>query len=343
MHIKLFRITLIWVAITFMTGCEQAVEHFILTTLEARKNTSDELFRKDQITIVTCGTGSPLPIGTAVQSCTAVFVNGQFLLFDAGDGAIRSMEDSMLPLEDISAMFLTHFHADHWADMAEVIDRSWLLGRRHVFPIYGGQGIEQIVNDTTSAYSLEYSYRTAHHGEQVMPPESVEVIPTTINVSGTDTVIVYEKDGVVVTAFNVKHSPIEPALGFKISFAGKEIVISGDTIETETLAAQSQSVDVLVSEVMNMEFIALAEKVFSENGYEDNAIIFHDIQDYHISTTQLATLAEAAEVKHLILTHLAPNIDNAKIMDTLFRKPMERIFTGELSIAKDGNHYVIPL
>lgn len=326
-----------------LAGCEQAVEQLVLTQMEQQQSTRDMLFETDKIRIVTCGTSSPIPSGSAVESCTAVFINEQFLLFDAGNGSLNSMENSMLPLAEISAIFLTHFHSDHWADLAEVIDRSWIMGRRSITPIYGGPGVEQIVDDTTKAYSLEYSYRTAHHGEDYMPPEWVGVNPTTINVSGENTTVVYENDGVVVTAFNVNHPPIEPSLGFKITYAGKTIVISGDTTETPALATQSANADVLVSEVMNMEYVQMAEKIFTENGYDANAKIFHDIQDYHIGTEQLAELAEEASVKHLVLTHLAPNFDSDQVMDTLFANPIKKIYKGDLSVARDGDIYEVEL
>ena len=104
--------------------------------------TAEELLDPSALTVVTCGTGSPIPSDRA-QSCTAVFAGGQFLLFDAGNGAQASMEDLGLPLVDISAVFLTHFHSDHVADLGEVISRTWLLGRTDVLTVYGGPGVER--------------------------------------------------------------------------------------------------------------------------------------------------------------------------------------------------------
>ena len=49
-----------------------------------------ELERTDRITTVLCGTGSPIS-QTGPQTSTAVFVNGQFLLFDAGNNTLSSM------------------------------------------------------------------------------------------------------------------------------------------------------------------------------------------------------------------------------------------------------------
>ena len=95
-----------------------------------------ELLDPTKVTVVTCGTGGPFPSQRA-QSCLAVFVNGQFLLFYAGDRAQDSMEDLNLPVTDIDAMFLTHFHSDHIADLGEVMSRSWILGREKPLAVYG--------------------------------------------------------------------------------------------------------------------------------------------------------------------------------------------------------------
>lgn len=51
-----------------------------------------------------------MPSPPPAQSCTAVFAGGEFLLFDAGDNAARSMETLNLPITELSSIFLTHFH-----------------------------------------------------------------------------------------------------------------------------------------------------------------------------------------------------------------------------------------
>jgi hypothetical protein len=64
---------------------------------QASVETAETLLRSDAVTAVLVGTGGPFPSERA-QSCTALFVNGQFLLFDAGDGAARRMEALNLPV-----------------------------------------------------------------------------------------------------------------------------------------------------------------------------------------------------------------------------------------------------
>ncbi|MGB0383509.1 MAG: hypothetical protein ACPGWR_01685 [Ardenticatenaceae bacterium] len=67
------------------------------------------------------------------------------------------------------------------------------------------------------------------------------------NVPPTDesAVVIYEQDGVTVKAFRVSHEPIDPAVGYRIEFAGKVVVISGDTVRTTSLLEQSQNADLL--------------------------------------------------------------------------------------------------
>ena len=100
-------------------------------------------------------------------------------------------------------------------------------------PIFGGEGIEGIVDGIHKFYDGDFSYRTAHHGEKYMPSNLGHAFKgMTIRFDGSehgeghglghgeghlhandDGHIVYARDGVVVIAFEVSHDPIHPALG----------------------------------------------------------------------------------------------------------------------------------
>ncbi len=298
---------------------------------------------EEAITIVTCGTGTPIPSDRA-QSCTAVLVNDLFLLFDAGDGAVRSIEQHPLPIQDIDAVFLTHYHSDHIADLGEVISRSWILGRSQNLPVYGGPGVSRVVRGFNAIYALDDNYRTTHHGEDLLPPEFAGALPELIEDPDGNARIVYERDGVTVSAFRVNHPPIEPALGFRIEYGGRSIVISGDTTETESLLEASRNADVLVAEVLSEELTETLECGLKNAGNSRTATLVRDVRTYHIGTTELAQLAENAGVQTLVLTHIVPGFDNGSPqVETFFTTPMSRIFTGELIAANDGTTLEIGL
>ena len=204
--------------------------------IQAREDAIRAFNRQDAITVVLVGTGSPLPSDRA-QACTAVFVHGQFLLFDCGDGASRSMDAANLPLGQLDALFLTHFHSDHIADLGEVVDRSWIQGRRRVLPVHGPTGVKDVVSGFAQAYGLEQGYRTAHHGPKLMPPEPAGADAKAFEATAQgEPVTVYEEQGIVVKAFAVNHAPVHPAVGYRLECAGKVVVISGDTTATDSLA-----------------------------------------------------------------------------------------------------------
>ena len=319
------------------------------------------LLDKERFTVFLAGTGSPTN-RNRIMSGTAVFANGKFFLFDAGDGTVEKMEQMGLPMPKINAVFVTHFHSDHMDDLGAVIQRSYILGRRNFLPVFGGEGIEEIVEGFHKIYAEDFSYRTGHHGEKYMPSNLAHAFQgMTIRFDGSehgeghglghgighlhakdDGHVVYADDGVVVTAFKVVHDPIHPALGFRVDYNGKSVVISGDTSETPNLHKFSKGADVLVSEVMNMKVEEQMEKIHRALGHEARGKIFHDIRNYHLSTDQVGKVAADAGVKTLILTHLIPATDDDDYMNRVFRDEVAKHYKGEIILGKDGTEFVLP-
>ena len=67
--------------------------------------------------------------------------------------------------------------------------------------------------------------------------------------------VVFDQQGVRVTAFLVDHSPVTPAFGYRIDYRGRSVVLSGDTRMSENLIRFAQGVDVLVHEVLDAETV----------------------------------------------------------------------------------------
>lgn len=308
---------------------------------QAAADTVSELTRVDRITTVLCGTASPLAAG-ATQSCTAVFVNGQFLLFDVGDGAVASMTASNLPLDQLDGVFITHFHNDHYADLAEVVEWSWVNGRTERLAVHGPTGLTPIVEGFEAAYALERTYRTEHHGDDLMPLDAAPSYPVEFPLPPLgEAAMVYEHDGVVVTAFPVGHAPVDPAVGYRIEYGGKSVVITGDTVLTDTLQAQSAGADLLVSEVMNMAAVEAIEDGVAATGDERAATLLFDIRDYHMDVADVGRLASEAGVGQLVLTHLAPHVTNDAQLRRLYRDPISDHYDGPITVGKDGMVVVV--
>jgi len=70
--------------------------------------------------------------------------------------------------------------------------------------------------------------------------------------------VALEKDGVRITAFEVDHTPVHPAFGYRIDYGGRSVVLSGDTRVSENLIRHAQGVDLLVHEVIAPDAIERA-------------------------------------------------------------------------------------
>jgi ribonuclease Z len=152
--------------------------------------------------------------------------------------------------------------------------------------------------------------------------------------------VVYEEGGVVVRAYGVDHSPVAPALGYRVEFGGRSVGISGDTVDTSGLRALADGADILVSEVMDKGFALDAACAFERLGDERNARLLRDVRTYHIDVAELAQLSVDAGVGTLVLTHQVPSVppDQAQ---ALFEAPIARVFDGPIVVAEDGTRMTI--
>src|SRR5262245_55533840 len=128
-----------------------------------------EFLRDDAMRVLVCGTSAPLPSTNRAKACVAVFAGGKFYVVDAGPESVENLMLSGIPMSEIGGVMVTHFHSDHIGDLGELQLQSWAGGRREPLAVYGGPGIEQVVDGFNRAYAQDQGYRTEHHGETVMP------------------------------------------------------------------------------------------------------------------------------------------------------------------------------
>ncbi len=309
--------------------------------LSRAQEITEKLLKPGGFTAVCVGTGTPVPSGRA-QTSVAVFINGRFFLFDAGDGCINAIGHQNLPIGQLEAAFMTHYHSDHIADLGEVINRSWIMGRSHTLPVYGPEGIAEIVEGFTKAYRLDNIYRNAHHGDEIMPLPTAGASAKRFDAPADGSMLtVFEDGGIVIKTFEVNHDPAKPAVGYRIEYGGKVLVISGDTIRVPALDAACQAADLLICDVMNHEVIFELEQVLLTAGERRNSKFMHDVPDYHIDVHDLGEMAQSAGVKHVALVHLMPSVDRRPQIKAFFIDPVAEKYTGKISVPKDGDIYEI--
>ena len=117
------------------------------------------------------GAGSPLPDPKRGNPCVAVFAGRRVFVVDAGEGASETLNRMQVPTQGIEAVLLTHFHSDHIGGLGSLAIQRWAAtGAATPMRVLGPPGVERVVAGYNEAYALDSGYRTAHHGEDILPP-----------------------------------------------------------------------------------------------------------------------------------------------------------------------------
>jgi ribonuclease Z len=240
--------------------------------------------------VILLGTGTPYPDPAASGPATAVVVNGRVFLFDVGAGVMRRLRAANLPINGPEALFITHLHSDHTLGYADLILTSWVMRRRAPFRVFGPPGLQRMTNHLLAAYSEDIRVRTNGLEREVAGGYRVSVHEIAAGV-------VYEKDGVRVTAIAVQHGAWRNAFGYRIDTADRSIVISGDTRPSEALFKAARGVDILIHEVYSASRLAPEDRPGGKDWPRY-------CREYHTSDVELGQLAGRIEPKLLILDHI---------------------------------------
>jgi ribonuclease Z len=294
-----------------------------------------KLLKDDNLKLFLIGSGGPFNNETRVASCIAVIAAGEFFLVDIGPGTYRIVDLMRLPIPHLSKILLTHFHSDHIGDLGEANMMSWASGRTKALEIFGPEGVETVVNGFIMAYKLDTGYRIAHHGKDTMIPEVGTPISKIIKFTDPNgRVLCFEKEDLKVYAFLVDHSPVKPAVGYRIEYKGNFVVITGDTKKTDNLAEHCKDTDILFCEAISFEMLNNMIEGLKRNKLTRQAKILEDIQNYHMEPVVAAKVAKEAGVKKLVYIHITPPLTN-RTTEELYLKGVSEIFNGEIILGKD--------
>jgi ribonuclease Z len=297
----------------------------------------------DGILVTLCGAGSPLPDPQRSGPCVAIVAGGKLFVVDAGSSGARNMGPLGLPPGDVTAAFLTHFHSDHIDGLGELALLRWAGGgHERPLPVYGPPGVEEVAAGFNRAYALDATYRVEHHGADVVPPggAGLEARPFAAPSPGAP-VVVWDEDGVRVTAFAVDHRPVVPAVGYRFDYGGRSVVLSGDTKKSAEVERVAEDVDLLVHEALAAQLVSILTEAARANGMTARAKIMHDILEYHTTPVEAAETAEAAGAGHLLFYHVVPPLVLPG-MEAAFLEGVAGAYSGDFTLGRDGTTVFLP-
>jgi ribonuclease BN (tRNA processing enzyme) len=217
------------------------------------------------------GSGTMMPTATRKPSAYLVESGDTRLLLDCGHTTVATLVNAGIDLHSITAIAVTHFHTDHFADVlpfthARFVDD--LMAKATHTPL-------QLIGPRT----LEERFKKAR---EISWPEPAEGYPLSIlELEGTSEAAMV--GSLELVPFTVNHVPWFPSIGYKISEGPVALVYPGDLgkDQEDAFYAQLEGLDTLLIEAASL--------VPKPN---------------HFSPQQALELKEKYGIKRVIITHI---------------------------------------
>ena len=222
--------------------------------------------------------------GTAAVSCRRASAGYLLrtekttILIDSGAGTLRRIAEEGVDINEIGALFYTHIHPDHVADLVPFLFASKYgcnLRTQHL-SIYGGKGFKRFFEKQLDVY------------QHWLLPEKYDLQVTEI-LGGIE-----EFSEFTIHAQHVKHTP--ESLAYSFEKGSKRIAFSGDTDLCDGVIDIAKNVNIFVVECS----FPNSQK-----------------QKGHLSPKEVSYIANKAKPDKLVLSHMYPPCDSINIKEEL--------------------------
>ena len=302
-----------------------------------------------QLDIIFLGTGGSWPTIKRNVTSIAVKRGKEIILFDCGEGTQRQFQKSCLSYMQISKIFITHFHGDHFLGIPGLIQTMQLNDREVPLEIYGPKGLNELVEQLLSLGYFKPNYKIISHEldeESKLDFNEYKIKVLRVN-HGVPSLAYCLQENIRPGKFNkskalelgIPEGPMFSKLqrgltiyledGRKITpemvlgepRKGRKIVISGDTRPTKEMVNFAKKADVLIHEAT---FDSTLKDISIEYG--------------HSTAMQAAMIAKEAKVEKLFLNHISPRYLDNKIIEEEAKKIFKKTV-----VPKDFQHFEIKL
>jgi len=291
--------------------------------------------------VITLGTGAAVPTLRRGHPAVALWWNGNYFLFDCGEGTQIQYRKSGLKFSRLSAIFISHLHGDHILGIMGFLMSLELAEREKPLKIYGPPGIKEYIDVSKRLMCTVFNFHITINEiteEFVMVEEgyTIKSLPLehrvfSLGYSFTE----HDRPG----KFNIEKAremeiPEGPLYG-KLqkgedvilpdgrlikssdivgkSLPGRKFVYCGDTRPCENVIKLAENADLLIY----------------EGTFEPEALDKAKISG-HSTTEEAAEIAKKSSVKKLILNHISSRYQDEEQLISRSRE----IFPGVI-LAKD--------
>jgi ribonuclease BN (tRNA processing enzyme) len=280
--------------------------------------------------IVFLGTKGGPRVGVGPSNpANLLMVNGTPFVIDCGMGVSHQLVSAGVPLDSVKYIFISHHHSDHNLEYGNLVYSAWATGLSTPIQSFGPKGIEAMTKTYWELNKFDVDTRIEDEGR---PDPRKLLIAKDITEEG----VVLQTPDVKVTAFRTPHPPIMDNFAYRFETPDGVIVFSSDTAYNPKLAEFGRGADVLVHEAIYLPWV---DRVAA--GVKNGATLKKHLIDSHTSPENVGRIADAAQVKVLVMSHLVPG--EPVVTDADWMNEARRTFKGRIIVARDLMELKLPL
>lgn len=295
------------------------------------------------------GANAAAPAHNRNQTCQVLDIQGLTFMIDCGEGAQIQLKKYKVKHTNISRIFISHLHGDHYYGLMGVISSMHLYGRKAILHLHGPSGLADIV-----------SIQLRHSGSNLnFVIEFHEWTPDTSE-------ILFENESVVVRGIPLRHRI--PCMGFLFQEKTKKRRINKEMLTQNIppvhLNKLKEGMDVLddsgkvrfsvdkytLPPRPSLSYAYCSDTIFDRTivpAIKDVDLLYHEATfteeckeraaaTYHATASQAATIAKDANVGKLIIGHFSNRYKDL----TPLLEEAQKVFP-QVALAIEGETFTI--
>ena len=193
---------------------------------------------RTRVRVTVAGSGDAFGSGGRLQACVHLqpMDREETVLLDCGASALTGLKRCGLEPNHVTVVAVSHLHGDHFGGLPYLLLDGQFRHRVRPLHLVGPPGMQQRLEQTMEALfpdSTRVPRRFATHVHELPPGATLDLEQVTVRAVGVD------------------HAAGAPALGLRVSVAGRVIAYSGDTSWTDTLIELADGADLFVCEALH--------------------------------------------------------------------------------------------
>lgn len=304
------------------------------TCVTAQASVDTHACPKTESWIQILGSGGPEVLPDRASASYLLWHQGKArILIDMGSGSFLRFRQSGAAIEDLDAVAFTHFHIDHSVDFPALIKASYFGHRNRPLALFGPQGNRFLVSaDVFAERLLGSSGAWPYMSDYLDGSARYQIVPESIGHTRKPQVV-WQQDGLSLTAISVPHGPL-PALAWRIDSPDGAVVISGDTsnVWRDGTGQNRQEASALLPllKPLKTNQQSLLPLYIAHHAVPETA--FFGALRLHMPPSLIARDAAEAGLKRVVLSHLMTRSLNAQDAS---EKEIRKVYSGELIWASD--------